>query len=163
MKLQALVLILAMWLSSYGCDSKKGIEEWSKEEMNVFLSNFDVADPVFVEKDIQFDSILTIAGIRKLGKDSERVKCKLFFFGDYMRGYFNLADQDDKNLQVFGKRIDQYIALKSATKINMEESDGFLILDKDYNGIWSNGNINFQNGTIYMKKQNLDYTSLEAW
>jgi len=151
-----------MWLC-YGCDSEKGLEEWGKVEINTLLSKVDVSDPVFVEKDIKFDSIVTIAGTRKLGTTSERIKCKLFFFGQNMRGYFNLADQDDKNLQVFGKRIDQHIALKSATKINMEESDGYLILDDNYNGIWSNGNINFQTGSISMKKQNTDYTSLDTW
>ncbi|MFT4566499.1 MAG: hypothetical protein ACI9FN_001460 [Saprospiraceae bacterium] len=162
MKLFAFVLLLTMWFSC-GCESEKRIEDWSKEEINALLSNFDVADPAFVEKDIQFDSILTIAGIRKIGTESQRIKCKLFFFGTHMRGYFNLADQDDKNLQVFGKRIDKYIAFKSATKINMEESDGFLILDENYKGIWSNGNINFKNGTISMTKQKTDYTSLESW
>ncbi len=162
MKLQALVLILSLWLC-YGCDSEKDLTSLSNDDINLLLSHFDAEDPVFVNKEVQFDSILTIAGIRSIDDESERIKSKLFFFGEHTRGYFNLADSDTKNLQVFGKKIGDLWVLKSVTKLNMEESDGYIILDKNYDGIWSNGNINFRKGSIALKKQNIDYTELNTW
>ena len=88
---------------------------------------------------------------------------KLFYFGPLARGYYNLADQDDKNLQVFGRQIDDHWAFKCVTKINMEEAGGYMILDQDHNGIWSSGHINFDTEKISLEKKDTDYQDLSQW
>lgn len=162
MKLQTVVILLSLWLC-YGCDSNRDLKDLDNDQINEILGAFDSEDPVFVNKDVKFDSILTLAGQRIVENKTERIKCKLFYFGPHVRGYFNLADQDDKNLQVFGKMTDGQLALKSVTKINMVESDGYIILDPNYEGIWSNGNVNFTIGSISLKRQKTDYTELTKW
>jgi len=143
MKLQILMLSVVLWLCSSGC-GESSMTSITPEEINGLLSQVNEDDPEFVAKGIQFDSIVTKAGIRSIAETNERVKIKFFYFEDRVRGYFNLADSDDKNLQFFGRKVDDLWVLKCVTKINMEEVGGYLIFKKDGSGIWSKGDLNFK-------------------
>lgn len=162
MKLQWQILFMLLWLSCYGCDNST-LESLTGEEINAILAHVNENDPEFVKKEVPFDSIITSAGYRSLNSNSERIKAKLYYYGDRTRGYYNLSDRDDKNLQVFGRKVGDYWALKCVTKLNMEEAGGFIILRHDGSGIWSNGHYNFKTGTISTKKQYRDYDELESW
>ena len=139
------------------------ISSLSNEEVNNLLSQIDENDPSFVEKNVQFDSIVTLAGERILEEKVERIKMKIYYYGDLSRGYFNLRDMDDKNLQVFGKKTGPYWIYKCVTKINMTEAGGYMIFGDSGEGVWSNGDVNFKQGKIEVKKQTIDYNSLVSW
>lgn len=162
MKLRPLLLFMGLWLICYGCDNRS-LEKLKPEEINSILANVSEDDPAFVQKGISFDSIVTLAGTRTIGNKTERIKFRLYHFQHLTRGYFNLTDRDDKNLQVFGKLIDGNWVIKCVTKLNMEEVGGYIILQPDRNGIWSNGHINFKTETIALKKQTTDYDDLTSW
>lgn len=132
------------------------------EGISRILSLMDENDPAFREKEVAFDSIVSYTGIRTYQGNEQNIKVKLFYFGDRMRGYFNLRDQDDKNLQVFGKMVGGYKAFKCMTTVNMEEAGGYMILDEQNEGIWSNGHINFEKEQIHLKKSVRDYNDLTA-
>ncbi len=147
-------------------ESKLGQRELSTDDINSILGQVQENDTAFTEKGIAFDSIVTLAGLRNLDESDARMKMKLFFFGDYCRGYFNLSDLDIKNLQFFGKKIDNMWALKCVTKLNMEEAGGYILFwpdGTDYSGIWSNGDVNFKQGKIRLAKQEIDYNTLTVW
>lgn len=150
-----------------GCSGpSKQNENLNNDQINSILGQLQENDPVYTQKGISFDSIVTLAGIRSVNDKQERIKMKLFYFGDNCRGYFNLADLDSKNLQFFGKKVDNRWALKCVTKLNMSEVGGYIIFDKDskgLDGIWSNGDVNFQKGDIILTKQELDYNTLTVW
>ena len=162
MKIQALIYLTSLTLLTAGCGSKS-LKNLSNKEINKILSFVNENDPAFVEKGISFDSVATYAGIRTLNNNSERIKARLYFFGNLTRGYFNLADFDEKNLQVFGKKVNNTWALKCVTKLNMEEAGGYIILDHLNDGIWSNGHHSFKMGTLSWSKQNIDYDILQSW
>lgn len=162
MWLRGLCAVVVTWLC-LGCEGNVQLTTMSDSAINQILAQVDTEDPEFVQKGVSFDSIITIAGHRYLKGKKARVKCKLFFYRDYVRGYYNLTEQDDKNLQIFGKKTEDYLIFRSATKINMEEADGYIIFDKGYNGIWSNGNVNFEKGTIELVKNDTDYNTLQQW
>ena len=162
MKLQWQISLMLLWLFCYGCDNSS-LESLDKVEINKILANVDENDPEFVKKEVPFDSIITSAGSRSLNANSERIKAKLYYYGDRTRGYYNLSDRDEKNLQVFGRKVGDLWALKCVTKLNMEEVGGYIIINPDGSGIWSNGHYNFETGTISLNKQNRDYTELESW
>lgn len=162
MKLQMLVVLIGLWLICCGCDNRS-LESLSVDEINSILSNVNEDDPGFVQKNVSFDSIITSAGTRTVEGKNERMKMRLYFYQDRTRGYFNLADRDDKNLQVFGKKVDGNWAIKCVTKLNMEEVGGYIILGPDNNGIWSNGHYNFKKEYLTLKKQNTDYDDLKSW
>lgn len=138
------------------------VETYSTEQINEIMGHVDGDDPAFTVKDVQFDSVLTLAGTRTYRYDNQRVKAKFFYYGDLARGYYNLTDRDSKNLQVFGKKVDDLWAFTCVTKVNMEEVGGYMILD-GFNGIWSSGHINFEKQNINFKKLNQDYDTLQAW
>jgi hypothetical protein len=141
-------------------------EELSPEQINAILGQFSETDEVFVKKNISFDSVVTYAGFRSLGERSEKIKMKLFYYDDNCRGYFNIPHLDNKNLQVFGKKMKDDLILKCVTKINMEEAGGFMFLVPElegYSGTWSNGHVNFKLGRIELKKQSTDYNTLAEW
>ena len=160
-------VLLFFSLIILGCSqSKLEKDQMSTETVNSILGQVSENDSAFTEKGIAFDSIITLAGVRLLENKSERIKVKLFFFGDNCRGYFNLIDKDSKNLQFFGSKIDNKWALKCVTKLNMEEVGGYIIFwpsDKDIKGVWSNGDVNFKQGKIILTKQELDYNILTVW
>ncbi len=162
MKLHVLILFISLWLVCYGCDSRT-LENMTPEQINQILSHINEDDPAFVQKDIVFDSIVTSAGTRHINGKTERVKTRLYYFGDRTRGYFNLADRDEKNLQVFGQKIDNNWVIKCVTKLNMEEVGGYIIIEPGGQGIWSNGHINFKTEPISLSKQNIDYDDLKTW
>lgn len=162
MKLQTSFALISLWLVCFGCENRK-TSSLNDQQVNEILSSVDENDPGFVQKGISFDSILTLAGTRSLGDFNEPVKAKLYFYGDLTRGYYNLKDRDEKNLQVFGKKVGDYWAIKCVTKLNMEEAGGYIILKSWNNGFWSNGHYNFDQGTITMIKQNIDYNDLQSW
>jgi len=161
MKLQILMWSVVLWLCSSGCGDSD-LTSITPEEINALLAQVDEDSPQFVEKNITFDSIVTKAGTRHVGSMSERVKIKLFYFNDLVRGYFNLIDKDDKNLQFFGQKIGDRWVMECVTKLNMEEVGGYLILDKTA-GIWSNGNISFRPESITLHKSDIDYSVLKSW
>ncbi len=156
----AIALIMIVLLTSCGGDTLSSL---SKDDINNILAKVNEEDLAFKEGDVKFDSILTYAGTRTYLGEEQRIKMKLFYFGSLTRGYYNLADQDDKNLQVFGRRIDDNWAFKCVTKINMEEAGGYMILDDDLNGIWSSGHINFDTEKISLEKKDTDYQDLSQW
>lgn len=162
MKLQTLMFLTSLWLICYGCDNST-LESLSVHEINNILSYVNENDPEFVKKDVPFDSIVTSAGIRSIDGISENIKARLYYYGDRTRGYYNLSDRDEKNLQVFGRKVGDRWAIKCVTKLNMEEVGGYIIVGPDNRGIWSNGHYNFKMGTISLKKQNIDYDDLESW
>ena len=162
MKLQVLYIIGVLWLCCSGCGTSD-LTSMTPEEINNLLSQVDEDSPRFVEKGNSFDSIVTAAGIRTNADTNERVKMKIFYFGDLLRGYFNLTDKDDKNLQVFGKKTGDMWVIKCVTKLNMEEVGGYMILQDNRKGIWSNGNISFRSERINLTKQNIDYDVLQTW
>ena len=162
MKLQTSVMLISLWLICFGCESRK-MNSLNDQKVNEILSSVDENDPGFVAKGISFDSILTLAGTRSLNDFSEPVKAKLYFYGDLVRGYYNLSNRDERNLQVFGKKVDEYWAIKCVTKLNMEEAGGYIILKSWRNGFWSNGHYNFEQGKISMSKQKIDYNDLQSW
>lgn len=162
MKLHTLIFLISLWLVCYGCDDRT-LESMTAEEINQILSHVNEEDPAFVAKDIAFDSVVTSAGSRTINGKVERVKSRLYFYGDLTRGYFNLADRDEKNLQVFGKKVEGNWVIKCVTKLNMEEVGGYMILSPDGNGIWSNGHISFKTETITLNKKNTDYDALKTW
>jgi len=48
----------------------------------------------------------------------------------------------------------------------MEEVGGYIIFNRglnSYDGIWSNGDVNFNKGKIILSKQELDYNTLTVW
>jgi len=150
-----------------GCgESARQNEKLNTSQINSILGHIQENDPAFTEKGITFDSITTLAGIRSLEEKQERIKMKIFYFGENCRGYFNLPNQDAKNLQFFGKKVDNRWALKCVTKLNMEEVGGYIIFNRglnSYDGIWSNGDVNFNKGKIILSKQELDYNTLTVW
>ena len=162
MKLHTLILFISLWLVCYGCDSRT-LETMTPEQINEILSHINEDDPAFVQKEVVFDSIVTSAGTRNINDRTERVKSRLYYFGDRTRGYFNLADRDEKNLQVFGKKINNRWVIKCVTKLNMEEVGCYMIMNPNGQGIWSNGHINFKTEQISLKKQNIDYDDLKTW
>jgi len=162
MKLQTSILVISLWLCYLGC-ADSSIHSLNNDQINKILSEVNEEDPKFVEKGVSFDSILTLAGQRTLNEESEKVKARLYFFGELTRGYYNLSERDDKNLQVFGKKVGDVWAIKCVTKINMEEAGGYIILDGKNNGIWSNGHYNFLKGQVSLQKQNKDYDDLSSW
>ncbi|MEL6123139.1 MAG: hypothetical protein AAFQ02_00395 [Bacteroidota bacterium] len=155
--------ILMCILICLGCETKEKLKDWTPEQLNLVLSQVDTADPSFTQKEVAFDSIITLAGVRILGQEQERIKFKLFHFGPYVRGYYNLADRDDKNLQVFGKRIDSQWVMKCVTKLSMTEADGYLLLLPSGKSIWSNGSVGFEQGYLQLQKQATDYNDLVSW
>ncbi len=155
-----LILLAAVFLAACGEPSISSLDNY---DINDLLVQVNEEDEIFVQKNVVFDSILTLAGRRTLEGKTELVKIKLFYYGDRVRGYFNLSDKDDKNLQVFGKRIGTYWVFKCVTKINMEEAGGYLIMENNRRGIWSNGHVNFKIGDIALTKQITDYSSLTNW
>lgn len=162
MKCRILFFFLVLWLL-YSCQVSKTLDQWDSSEINLLMANINIEEPIFTQKDIHFDSIVTLAGTRIVGKKLESIKLKLFYFGGYIRGYYNLSDQDNKNLQIFGKKLGPHLAFKVATKINMKESDGYIVLNNSHMGIWSNGSVNFAKGTIALTKNNKEYTLLDRW
>lgn len=163
MRLTLIVLVVIVACTQ---SQKKGLESMSTEEINKILGSFSENEAIFTEKDISFDSIVTYAGRRSQGDKSVRIKLKMFFFGDKCRGYYNLADTDNKNLQIFGKNVGGNWALKSVTKLNMEEVGGYMLMiikDNVCEGIWSNGEVNFKKGSMHLVKQNTDYNLITDW
>ncbi len=161
MKLQILMLSVVVWLCCSGCGDSD-LTSITPEEINALLVQVDEDSPQFVEKNITFDSIITKAGTRQIGSGSERVKIKLFYYGSLVRGYFNLIEKDDKNLQFFGQKIGDRWVMECVTKLNMEEVGGYMILEKS-SGIWSKGDINFQPESITLRHSNIDYDVLKSW
>lgn len=162
MRLTFLICLVALSCT----EVRKGLGAHSNEEINAILSQLNEADPLFTAKDITFDSIATYAGTRQLDDHLEKFKLKLFFYNGVCRGYFNLPSEDTKNLQVFGSKVDGKWIMKCVTKLNMEEAGGYMILEEKpgmLSGIWSNGHINFEKGTISMQKQDIDYNILAEW
>lgn len=155
-------IIIACSFLFFSCQ-EGALGDMSPTEINELLSQLNENDPIFTQKEVKFDSIVTLAGIRGFSNVKQKVKLKLFYFGDHARGYFNVSDVDDSNLQIFGKKINNNWAFKCVTKINMEEVGGYIILKKDNSGIWSNGHINFTVEDIKLTKQPQDYNSLETW
>lgn len=162
MKLQTSILVISLWLCSLGCEDSS-IHSLNNDQINKILSEVNEDDPKFVEKGVSFDSILTLAGHRSLNEKSEKVKARFYFFGERTRGYYNLPERDDKNLQVFGKKVGDKWAIKCVTKLNMEEAGGYIILNDNNKGIWSNGHYNFEKGLVSLKKQDKDYDDLKTW
>ncbi len=156
------LLFSLLLITCFSCQRSE-LTNLSPEGINNILAQFNENDAVFTQKDVEFDSINTLAGIRDYSNVQQRVKVKLFYFGDYARGYFNVSDIDDSNLQIFGKKIQDYWAFKCVTKINMEEVGGYIILKKNNSGIWSNGHINFNIEKINLTKQMVDYNNLTNW
>ena len=162
MKLQTQVFAMGLFLLIAGCGNSE-LKDLSNAEINEIMVHVNEDDPSFVEKGIAFDSIITLAGFRELDDKKERIKAKLYFFGERTRGYFNLADLDNKNLQVFGKKVEGDWAIKCVTKLNMEEVGGYILWSPGEDAIWSNGHYNFQKGNLSWTKQNTDYDVLETW
>ena len=127
------------------------------------MSNVDENDPTFTLKDVKFDSIITVAGQRTYLEDQQNIKMKIFYYGDTARGYYNISDLDEKNLQIFGKRVDDLWAFQCVTKLNMEEAGGYLIMDGNYQGIWSSGHINYKKQELTLLKRKKDYQELSNW
>lgn len=152
-------IIFSLMLHSCG---DKSTSSFSNEDINSILAQVDEDDLSFTQKEVQFDSIVTLAGTRTINGSPQKIKIKLFYFGEFARGYFNVKEIDDKNLQMFGKSIDNLWAFKCVTKLNMEEAGGYIIIDNNQ-GIWSNGHINFKKEQISLEKQDIDYTNLINW
>lgn len=150
-----------------GCsDTKQQQRNLNAEKVNSILGQIQENDPVYTEKGIDFDSIVTLAGSRVLDGALEKVKVKMFFFGEHCRGYYNLSEKDNKNLQFFGKRNADMWSLKCVTKLNMEEVGGYIMFwpeGENLEGVWSTGHVNFKQGKISLKKQDLDYNILTSW
>ena len=147
MKLHVLVILIGLWLICCGCDNRS-LESLSVDEINVILSNVNEDDPGFVQKNVSFDSITTTAGTRSLEGKNERIKMRLYFYQDRTRGYYNLADRDDKNLQVFGRKVDDNWAIKCVTKLNMPVD--LLCSDTPDNGTLQRpGNVRMRAGQRY--------------
>lgn len=156
------IAIPILAIAMAGCGDQP-ISSFDNHRINDLMVQVDENDPAFVAKGIEFDEVVTWAGHRTLDGQEERYKMKLFYYGDRVRGYYNLSDRDDKNLQVFGRYINDMWVLKSVTKINTEEADGYIILSDSGEGIWSNGKVNFKKGTIALTKMNRDYNTLNEW
>ncbi len=161
MELRILMWSVVLWLCCSGCGDSN-LTSITPEEINALLAQVDEESPLFVEKNITFDSIVTRAGVRQIGSGSERVKIKMFYYGNLVRGYFNLIDKDDKNLQFFGQKIGDRWVAECVTKLNMEEVGGYIILNGTA-GIWSKGDINFQPESITLRKSEIDYDVLKSW
>lgn len=157
------VVLAIIAISMMTACNNSSVSSFDNTEINTLLSQIDENDAAFVEKEIIFDSIATMAGLRSLNSMEEPIKIKLFYFGDRVRGYYNLASRDDKNLQIFGRQLDGRWVIKCVTKLNMEEAGGYIILEKTGDGIWSTGHVNFKKGRITLEKQYTDYNSLENW
>jgi len=161
-KLQTLITLASLWLICLGCVDRS-TEALTTDQINEILAEVNEDDLAFVEKGVTFDSVVTTAGFRELNGDQERVKMRLYYFGDLTRGYFNLADRDEKNLQVFGRKVNDRWALKCVTKLNMEEVGGYIILSPESQDIWANGHYNFKMEKFNLLKQNIDYDDLKTW
>jgi len=96
MKLRILIYSVVLWLCSSGC-GERNLTSITPEEINTLLAKVNEEEPKFVEKGISFDSIVTKAGIRSFNDTPQKVKMKLYYFQNRVRGYFNVIDQDDKN------------------------------------------------------------------
>lgn len=158
-----LPLICVMCFVSLSACKDVSLSSLNTGQINALLAEIDENDPKFTLKEIQFDSIVTMAGWRTLGEQKERIKLKLFYFGVLSRGYYNLSDKSPANLQVFGKLIENNWVLKCVTKIDMEEVGGYLIIKDQSEGIWSTGDVNFKMGLLELSKKYTDYNDLETW
>lgn len=155
--------LLLILLTLMSCENNSTLVDMDTAQINKILSSVNETAENYTQKDVKFDSIVTYAGTRSYENQDQKVKMKLFYFGEFARGYFNIKDLDDKNLQVFGRKVDNYWALKCVTKINMEEAGGYIVLDNNKVGIWSSGHINFSKEQIQFKQQDTDYNNLLDW
>ena len=155
-------IIVGLILLLSACQNES-VQTLNTDQINQLMTQVDANNPAFTQKNVKFDSIVTLAGTRQYRQESQKIKAKIFYFGDLARGYYNLADRDDKNLQIFGKKVDGLWIHTCVTKINMEEVGGYLILDQNRSGIWSSGHINFEKQEISFKKFSQDYTELTSW
>lgn len=155
--------LLLILLTLMSCENNSSLVDMDTAQINKILSTVNETAETYTQKDVKFDSIVTYAGTRSYERQDQKVKMKLFYFGEFARGYFNIKDLDDKNLQVFGRKVDNYWALKCVTKINMEEAGGYIVLDNNKEGIWSSGHINFSKEQIQFKQQDTDYNNLLDW
>ena len=155
------LLCMSLLLLVFLACKEPPLSSFDNEAINDILAVIDENSDDFVQQIGQFDSILTLAGTRVLDGRSERIKLKIFYFGEFGRGYFNLVDKDEKNLQFFCKKSQGYLAVLCVTKLNMEEAGGYIILNDRNEGIWSN--VNFKKGIISLKKMNIDYNRLTDW
>ena len=162
MRLLDLLALITVSIILLAACSPHTVDTYTTEEINEIMSHVNGDDPAFTVKDIKFDSVITLAGNRVYKVDNQRVKAKIFYYGDLARGYFNLTDRDSKNLQIFGRKVDDLWAFTCVTKVNMEEVGGYMILDRRQ-GIWSSGHINFEKQNISFKKLNQDYDTLQEW
>ncbi len=156
------LIIVGLILLLSACQNES-VQTLNTDQINQFMTQVHANDPAFTHKNVKFDSIVTLAGTRQYRQKSQKIKAKIFYFGDLARGYYNLADRDDKNLQIFGKKVDGLWIHTCVTKINMEEVGGYLILDQNRSGIWSSEHINFEKQEISLKKFGQDYTELTSW
>ena len=159
MKLRRVVVITMVTFFFLSCRDSSLIN-FDSTKINALLSQLDEENPVFVRKDVAFDSIITVIGTRKIDGSVDKIKAKLFYYDSFCRGYFNLMELDDKNLQVFGQKVEDYWAFKCVTKLNMEEAGGYIVMNEDRKGIWSNGHQNFQKGQISWHKSAKDYSQI---
>lgn len=162
MKAHLLLLNSLVILIFVSCNAPS-LRSLSTDQINAILRQINENDEAFTQKEVSFDSIITLAGTRHLESKAERIKLKLFYFGDRSRGYYNLSDRDVSNLQIFGQKIEGLWVFKCVTKINMEEAGGYLIIQDQSKGIWSNGHVNFRKGLLELEKKYTDYNELEAW
>ena len=121
MRLSNIAALIIGSVIIFGSCAPNSVETYSTEQINEIMGHVDGDDPAFTVKDIQFDSVITLAGTRGYRDDNQRVKAKFFYYGELARGYYNLTDRDSKNLQVFGKKVDDLWAFTCVTKVNMED------------------------------------------
>jgi hypothetical protein len=141
----------------------RSLSSLSNDEINALLAQVDENDAVFIEKGVTFDSVVTYVGTRELESTKERMKMKLFYFNGVMRGYYNLPDTDQKNLQIFGKEIEGNQVLKCVSNLISDEQGSYLIVDKNKAGIWASPHQNYKLGTFQLRKSAIDYATVREW
>jgi len=84
MKIHMLYIALCV-VTCFGCDSNTKLKSLNNDQVNARLAQIDENSEVFIQKDISFDSIVTTAGLRVVSDTSEKIKMKLFFFGEIFK------------------------------------------------------------------------------
>lgn len=155
--------IISVILGLISCQAKGPLEEMGTNRINELLNYVKESDSVYKDKEISFDSVLTYVGRRTFEGAQQNIKLKLFYYGNHARGYYNIPEVDQKNLQVFGISQDGYWIFKCVSQLDSEEIGSYLILNHSLEGIWSGGHINYVKETIKLNKTVGDYHELQQW
>ncbi len=156
-------LLLALCIGAMMECKTDSVRSLSDEEINGILATVDESSDRYIQKGIEFDSIVVYAGYRVLGAQKELLKMRLFYFGDHVRGYYKLPNGSNKNVQVFGRLNATNLVLKCVTTDQTDDQGSFMIIENNQKGIWASPHHNFERRIVDLSRYDADYESLTNW